>query len=428
MKVPLSVAERSTGSAKSKNETIDSLLQDNDQVELFGSVLWSQCFQIVTKDSSNSSESMDISSRQWYEKSRMLYLLITRSSEYLRNLQLIFGTESLTQGQSAIGAELTQKVYNAFVQASARFKQQHVPHMVPIDVRNMPSEGLAKIRHVGAWAIKKVLSNQRKYVKDNLGTVVPSTLKSVNDRLEMCCLIEDNLIADYAKLKETTSYSETLEVTEDRQYRNRGLSHIKDQVYEFIIELEVSRVRNINDTKLKELKANLVDQAITTLSDREELQEKWMSCFSLKTIDEKKSIIKIMMMVIEKYVRMGAGQYFKDFVRAHRIEKTSEHRKKVLQKKNALEEKKASIPFSQIKEDDSPEKIRSHQQLQDFVRKYDEPAFVKAYNKKELLVLCRAYGVGSINSKTTKVNMVKKLIPEIQSHAQIPNRRFLDNM
>ena len=178
-------------------------------------------------------------------------------------------------------------MYNAFVQAAARFKQQHVPQMVPIDVRNMPSEGLAKIHHVGAWAIKKVLSNQRKYVKDNLGTVVPSTLKSVNDRLEMCCLIEDNLIADYAKLNET-SFSETLEVTEDRQYRNCGLSHIKDQVFEFIIELEVSRVRNINDTKLKELKANLINQAITTLSDCEVLQEKWISCFSLKTIEEKK--------------------------------------------------------------------------------------------------------------------------------------------
>jgi hypothetical protein len=45
---------------------------------------------------------------------------------------------------------------------------------------------------------------------------------------------------------------------------------------------------------LKELKANLVNQAITTLSDCEELQEKWMSCFSLKTIDEKKVGIKIL--------------------------------------------------------------------------------------------------------------------------------------
>jgi hypothetical protein len=56
----------------------------------------------------------------------------------------------------------------------------------------------------------------------------------------------------------------------------------------------------------------------------------------------------------------------------------------VLQKKKALEEKRASIPFSQIKEDDSPEKRKSHQQLQDFVRKYDEPVFVKAYNKKKI--------------------------------------------
>lgn len=113
---------------------------------------------------------------------------------------------------------------------------------------------------------------------------------------------------------------------------------------------------------------------------------------------------------------------------SYRIEKTAEHRKKVLQKKKEQEEKKASIPFSQIKEDDSPNKRRSHQQLQEFVQKYGESAFVKAYKKNELLALCRAYRVVSINSKTTKLNMVKKLIPEIQSHEQIPNQSFLDNV
>lgn len=105
----------------------------------------------------------------------------------------------------------------------------------------------------------------------------------------------------------------------------------------------------------------------------------------------------------------------------------AEQRKKVLQKKKEQEEKKASIPFSQIK-DDSPNKRRSHQQLQEFVQKYGESAFVKAYKKNELLALCRAYRAVSINSKTTKLNMVKKLIPEIQSHEQIPNQSFLDNV
>ena len=111
----------------------------------------------------------------------------------------------------------------------------------------------------------------------------------------------------------------------------------------------------------------------------------------------------------------------------NRIEKSTEHRKKVLQKKKDTEEKKASIPFMQIREDNSSEKKRTHLLLQEFVQRHGEAAFVKAYNKKELLALCPAYSVGSINSRTTKVNMVKKLIPEIQSHVNIPNKRFLDD-
>ena len=77
----------------------------------------------------------------------------------------------------------------------------------------MPSEGLARLRYVGAWSIKKVLSNQRKYVRDNLATTTLSTRQSLNEHLEMCALIEENLIADYAKLRKTTTYSETLKVT-----------------------------------------------------------------------------------------------------------------------------------------------------------------------------------------------------------------------
>lgn len=280
MKVPSSVVESSEGAAKSKNEVIDNLLKNDEQVELFGSILWSQCYQIVVKESPSSSENLEISARQWYERCRMLYLLMTRSDEYLTNLKLVFGAQTLTSIQSAIGAEITQNVYKVFVKYAASFKQRDLPQAIPVDVRNMPSEGLAKVRHVSAWAIKKVLSNQRKYVRDNLATTILSTRQSVNERLEMCALIEENLIADYAKLRETTTYSETLKVTEDRQYRNRGLSHI-----------EVLRVQNIHDNKLVEMKGNLIDEAIKTLVKSEALQEKWISCFTANVVDEKKVII-----------------------------------------------------------------------------------------------------------------------------------------
>ena len=61
MKVPSSVVESSEGAAKSKNEVIDNLLKNDEQVELFGSILWSQCYQIVVKESPSSSENLEIS-------------------------------------------------------------------------------------------------------------------------------------------------------------------------------------------------------------------------------------------------------------------------------------------------------------------------------------------------------------------------------
>ena len=117
------------------------------------------------------------------------------------------------------------------------------------------------------------------------------------------------MIADYAKLRETTTYSETLKVTEDRQYRNRGLSHIEDKAYEFIIELEVLRVQNIHDNKLVEMKGNLIDEAIKTLVKSEALQEKWISCFTANVVDEKKVIINRMTELKLLYDPLPAGSF-----------------------------------------------------------------------------------------------------------------------
>lgn len=80
---------------------------------------------------------------------------------------------------------------------------------------------------------------------------------------------------------------ETLQVTEERQYRNRGLSHIEDRTYEFFIELEVLRSQNIHDNKLAKLKENLFDEAVNTLVSNQIMKDKWISCFKMKTANEK---------------------------------------------------------------------------------------------------------------------------------------------
>ena len=100
-----------------------------------------------------------------------------------------------------------------------------------------------------------------------------------------------------------------MKVTEDRQYRNRGLSHIEDKAYEFIIELEVLKVQNIHDNKLVEMKGNLIDEAIKTLVKSEALQEKWISCFTANVVDEKKVIINRMTELKLLYDPLPAGSF-----------------------------------------------------------------------------------------------------------------------
>ena len=48
--------------------------------------------------------------------------------------------------------------------------------------------------------------------------------------------------------------AETLDVTEARQYRERGLIHISDNAYRFFMAMESEGLKLINNNKLKEQK------------------------------------------------------------------------------------------------------------------------------------------------------------------------------
>ena len=46
------------------------------------------------------------------------------------------------------------------------------------DVRGMPVEGLAKVRHVGTWAVRKEIVDYHKYVQANMMSINVSTRQS----------------------------------------------------------------------------------------------------------------------------------------------------------------------------------------------------------------------------------------------------------
>ena len=92
-------------------------------------------------------------------------------------------------------------------------------------------------------------------------------------------LLEENVIVPFAKLSESTKVAETLDVTEARQYRERGLIHISDNVYCFFMAMESERLKLINNHKLKEQKENLIKVAKCTLKNSQEFQATWLACF-----------------------------------------------------------------------------------------------------------------------------------------------------
>ena len=124
-------------------------------------------------------EKLEVSTRQWFQTFRQLYLLVTRSHDYLSHFEMFFDTKPLTAVQSAIGAELMEQIFHMVIKTAAdKARKEELIQPIIFNVRDMPPEGLAKVHHGVAWAIQKVLVIQRKYVRENMA-LPPKPLTSL---------------------------------------------------------------------------------------------------------------------------------------------------------------------------------------------------------------------------------------------------------
>ncbi|KAL9979614.1 hypothetical protein ACROYT_G017297 [Oculina patagonica] len=247
-------------------------------------------------------------------------MLITRSPSFFRDLQLFFGTQDLSETQTFIGTDLMLAVYKRVVAAAAdQVREKEARDPVEFDVKSMPVEGLAKVRHVGAWAIRKVLDQKRKYAKEHVYSTNQATRGTAKKCFEICELLEDYIIDSRSHLQEISKYPETLSVTEEKQFRSQGLVNVGDNAYEFFLATEALRVKEMNESKLELHKEDTMDQSLKSLQSSAELKAKWMICFPPQVVDENKEVLDTMFeLVIHRYVKMGAGQYLRDFRLAHR--------------------------------------------------------------------------------------------------------------
>ncbi|CAB3980189.1 ATP-dependent DNA helicase PIF1, partial [Paramuricea clavata] len=161
-----------------------------------------------------------------------------------------------------------------------------------------------------------------------------ATLSTVCTKQECCDLLEENVITPFAKLEQSSLYAETLQITEGRQYRERGLLHITDNTYHFFMILEQKRVELLNINRLHQENKEMVSKAIAVIDKDTSIRRCWLNCFSHTCVENQLNRIEMMLKrILFHYVNMGTNQFSRDFRLAYKVKKTAELHKKVQQKR-----------------------------------------------------------------------------------------------
>lgn len=118
-----------------------------------------------------------------------------------------------------------------------------------VNVKELPAESRGKIRYCMAWAIAKQRDKCRADMRLKMCSTNPSVRSSSFNCYTEKKLLESLTISSDV-LEKDSQYPETLTVTESRQFRNRGLTSIRDDVYLLALEIEEKRITLLNMAKL----------------------------------------------------------------------------------------------------------------------------------------------------------------------------------
>lgn len=295
-----------------------------------------------------------------------------------------------------------------------------------IDVQNMSAEGKGKVRYCGAWAIAKERHRCKEYFKSNIRSSDPGVRKKAKEAYAKKELLEQ-LIWSSGMAKEESKYQDTLNVTFSWTYEKGRLVHITDQMFEWSLELEQGRVNLLNNQSLATNKEDLVSITLARMLDNQQLKHKWKALFSQRenencdeSLCDADLIAQLYDDVITRYVKMGVGEFLRDFRRDYKLQKTEAHRKKVVEKKKKKDLISSKVTMTSIRSDSSTNLKESHIRLQAMIT--EQPLIFQStvYSKDELQLLCKGYGLAFKRSES-KARLSEKLTTKIQASGDVPN-------
>ena len=92
----------------------------------------------------------------------------------------MFGCKEPTSFQRTIAVDLSFSIYWTFLRRlESMIEQDYQDEQIILNVEEMSVVGRLKVRHVGGWAVRKVLTRYRSYVHTNMFSVNSSTMSNV---------------------------------------------------------------------------------------------------------------------------------------------------------------------------------------------------------------------------------------------------------
>ena len=232
------------------------------------------------------------------------------------------------------------------------------------DVSNMTEESKGKIRYCGAWAIAKVRNACREYFKTNIYSANADVQFEAKEAYGKSQLLTQ-ITWSSSSAQQLSSYQDTLNVTLSRKYDKGTLVHITDEMFEWFLKLEQDRVNLLSSESLASHKENLVEKTLSSILGNNHLLGQWKALFTVNeslmpSTNGHALVLHLFNDVVTYYVKMGVGEFLREFRRDFKLQKTEAHRKKVVEKKKKKKKKKdlvsSKITVESINKDTSVNK------------------------------------------------------------------------
>ena len=200
---------------------------------------------------------------------------------------------------------------------------------------------------------------------------------SVREQLKheiMKLKITESLLANSDALHEHSEYQDSLTIIDNKQNRSQRQLDIPDNTLLLFTKLEECRVNLLTRNKLNMLKGDMAINCMAYIRTNVELKNMWQNMLDgSKELFGEENEIKLSLFekcgdvlfgeVIKAYVKMGIGEFLRDFRGDIEWKKAEAHRKKVQMRTEKKEKKAEKVKIVDIKDDQTPGKKSSHPKL-----------------------------------------------------------------